>query len=50
MFDDFRHRMHPRGVLFNFNAIERTFLTTSDLLITLVALLVLFFAIYLRVA
>jgi hypothetical protein len=48
MFDDFRHRMHPRGVLFN--AIERTFLTTSDLLITLVALLVLFFAIYLRVA
>ena len=47
MLADFRHRMHPRGVLFN--AIERTFLTTSALLIGLVALLVLFFVIYLRV-
>ena len=47
MLADFRHRMDPRGVLFN--AIERTFLTTSALLITLVVLLILFFALYLRV-
>jgi hypothetical protein len=47
MLVDFRHRIHPRGVLFN--AIERTFLTTSALVITLVALLILFFVIYLRV-
>jgi len=47
MLYDFRHRMHPRGFLFN--AIERTFLTTSALLVTLVVLLVLFVGIYLRV-
>ncbi len=47
MLGDFRHRIHPRGVLFN--AIERTFLTTSALAITLVCLLVLFFVIYMRV-
>ena len=46
MISDFRHRWHPRGVLFN--AIERTFLTTGTLVVVLVFLLILFFGIYLR--
>jgi len=46
MLDDFRHRIHPKGVLLN--AIERTFLTTSALLIMLVVLLILFFGVYFR--
>jgi hypothetical protein len=46
MLGDFRHRFHPRGVLFN--TIERTFLTTSALLVTLLFLLVLFVGVYLR--
>lgn len=48
MFGDFRHRAHPRGVLFN--TIERTFLNTSALIIALVTLLILFFGFYLRLA
>jgi len=48
MLGDFRHRIHPRGILFN--AIERTFLTTSALVVALVFLLVLFLGIYLRLA
>jgi hypothetical protein len=47
MLGDFRHRIHPRGILFN--AMERTFLTTSALVVALVTLLILFFGIYLRV-
>ena len=46
MFGDFRHRFHPRGVLFT--TIERTFLTTSALVVTLLFLVILFFGIYLR--
>ena len=46
MVGDFRHRLHPRGFLFN--AIERTFLTTSTLLVAVVFLLILFFGIYFR--
>jgi len=46
MTGDFRHRIHPRGVLFN--AIERTFLTTGALTVVLVFLLILFFGIYLK--
>jgi hypothetical protein len=47
MFGEFRHRIHHRGILFN--TIERTFLSTSALLVTLVMLLILFLGIYLRV-
>jgi hypothetical protein len=46
MLSDFRHRTHPRGVLFG--EIERSFLTTSAVVITLVGLLVLFMGIYLQ--
>lgn len=46
MFDGFRHRIHPREVLFN--AIERTFLTSSAMVVTLVLLLILFIGIYTR--
>jgi len=46
MFGEFRHRVHHRGILFN--TIERTFLSTSALTITLVTLLILFFGVYLR--
>jgi hypothetical protein len=47
MLGEFQHRIHPRGILLN--TIERTFLSTSTLVITLVMLLVLFFGVYLRV-
>ena len=43
---NFRHRMHPRGVLFN--TIESTFLSTGALLIAIVTLVILFLGIYLR--
>jgi hypothetical protein len=46
MFDNLRHRIHPRGIFFN--ALERTFLQTSTMAITLVALLVLFVVIYFK--
>jgi hypothetical protein len=46
MFGDFRHRFHPRGILFT--TIERTFLTTSALVATLVFLLILFVGVYFR--
>jgi hypothetical protein len=46
MFGDLRHRLHPRGVLFN--TIERTLLATSALLVTLLTLLILFVVVYLR--
>jgi hypothetical protein len=46
MLGDFRHRVHPRGVLFN--TIERTFLTTSALVVTLLTLLIVFVVVYLR--
>ena len=42
----FRHRVHPRGILFN--ALERTFLTTSAMIIALVTLIILFLGIYMR--
>jgi len=45
MLSDVRHRFHPRGVLFI--AMERTFLSNS-VSITLLALLILFVCIYLR--
>jgi len=47
MLVDFRHRVHPRGVLFN--TIERTFLATSALIVTLIMLLILFLGVYLRI-
>jgi hypothetical protein len=47
MLADFRHRFHPRGVLFN--TIERTFLAASALVVTLLMLLILFLGVYLRV-
>ena len=47
MLYDFRHRFHPRGILFN--TIERTFLATSAVVVTLLMLLILFLAIYLRI-
>jgi len=47
MLVDFRHRFHPRGVLFN--TIERTFLATGALVFTLLFLLILFLGVYLRV-
>ena len=46
MLGEFRHRLHPRGILFN--AIERTFLTTGALLVALVFLLILFFGVYFK--
>lgn len=46
MLGDFRHRFHPRGILFT--AIERTFLTTSALVVMLVFLLILFCGVYFR--
>jgi len=45
MLGDFRHRAHPRGALFN--TIERTFLGAGATVLTLVALLILFFVVYL---
>ena len=47
MLDDFRHRFHPRGLLFN--TIVRTFLTASALAATVLLLLILFLGIYLRI-
>jgi hypothetical protein len=48
MLADFRPRLHSRGVLFN--TIERTFLGTGATLLTLVALMILFFVVYLKLA
>ena len=48
MLSDFRHRLHPRGILLN--AIERTFLTTGTLVIVVVFLLILFFGVYFKLA
>jgi hypothetical protein len=48
MLADFRHRVHPRGVLFN--TIERAFLGVGATVLTLVALLILFFVVYLKLA
>jgi hypothetical protein len=47
MVGEFRHRVHPRGILFN--TIERSFLATSALVVTLLFLLILFLGIYLRI-
>lgn len=48
MLDDFRHRRHSRGVLLN--GIERAFLGAGATVLTLVALLILFFVVYLKLA
>ena len=48
MLADFRHRFHPRGILFN--TLERTFLATGALVVTVLFLLILFLGIYLRMA
>jgi hypothetical protein len=48
MLADFRHRAHPRGVLFK--TIESTFLGAGATVLTLVALLILFFVVYLKLA
>jgi hypothetical protein len=47
MVGEFRHRVHPRGILFN--TIERSFLATSALVVTLLFLVILFLGIYLRI-
>jgi hypothetical protein len=47
MVGEFRHRVHPRGILLN--TIERSFLATSALVVTLLFLLILFLGIYLRI-
>jgi len=46
MLGDFRHRIHPRGVLSN--TVERALLATGALLVTLLTLWVLFVEVYLR--
>ena len=48
MLDDFRHRAHPHGIVFN--AIEGTVLSTTTLVAALLFLLILFFGVNLRMA
>lgn len=46
MLGDFRHRFHPRGIVFN--TIEWTLLSTTALLAALLTVLILFFGVYFR--